>query len=126
MSMKPGATTSPRASIVRVAVACASLPIFTMRSPLIAMSAAYAGRPEPSTTLPPLIKRSNCGDWGIVRRRHRQAQIVKDLNIEKPASLTGIGEHTTVVFTKHAITIARDETVDQFAQRARNESSYRG
>ena len=39
MSMKPGATTRPCASIGRVAVACESLPILTMRSPLIARSA---------------------------------------------------------------------------------------
>src|SRR5690349_24290522 len=124
MSMKPGATTRPCASMVRVAVAFARLPIFTIRSPLIATSAVYAARPEPSTTLPPLINRSNCGDWGIVRRRHRQAQMMADLNIEKPASLIGIGEHTSVVFTKDAITIARNETIDHIAQCARNHAGH--
>src|ERR1043166_4614471 len=126
MSMKPCATTSPRASMVRGAVACARLAIFTMRSALIATSAVYAGRPEPSTILPFRIRKSNCGDWGIVRRRHRQAQIINDLKIEKPASLIGIGEHTTVVFTEHSITIARDEPVNKIAERAWDEFSYSG
>ena len=42
---KPGATMSPRASIVRFAVAFARLPRRAMRSPLIAISALKAGRP---------------------------------------------------------------------------------
>src|SRR5215213_5969869 len=116
MSMKPGATTRPRASMVRVAVACARFPIFTIRSSLIATSAVYAGRPEPSTTLPFRIKRSNCGDWGgIVRRRHRKAQMVVDLDIEKPTSLIGFGQHAGVVFTEDAITILSDEPINHVA-----------
>src|ERR1051326_5961425 len=42
--------------------------------------------------------------------------MITDLNIEKPASLIGIGEHASVVFTKDAITIARDEPVDHIPQ----------
>src|SRR5262245_8082147 len=66
--MKPGATTRPCASIVRVAVAFARLPMRAIRSPLIARSPLKAGRPEPSTMRPLLISRSYCGVlWGRVK-----------------------------------------------------------
>src|SRR5215217_7947240 len=41
-----------------------------------------------------------------------------ELNIEKPTSLIGIGEHTGFVLTKHAIAISSDEAVKQIAKRA--------
>src|SRR6185503_12650835 len=126
MSMKPGATMRPRASMVRVAVACARLPIFRMRSSLMPTSAVYAARPDPSTILPPRIRRSNWRDWGIVRSRHRKTKMVADLNIEKPTSLIGFGKHAGVVFTKDAITISSDETIDHIAKRARNDFGYTG
>src|SRR3989442_7832057 len=55
MSMKPGATMSPRASRVRAASPERLPPTATMRSPSTATSAAIAGAPLPSTTVPFLI-----------------------------------------------------------------------
>src|SRR5258708_11145377 len=57
--MKPGATTRPSASIVRLAAAPAYLPTPTILPPCTATSAANAGSPEPSTTRPFLMSRSN-------------------------------------------------------------------
>ena len=60
MSMKPGATTSPRASTVSSAVmpAFAASPRKRMRSPATATSAALASLPEPSITEPPRMRMS--------------------------------------------------------------------
>src|SRR6202048_760213 len=56
--MKPGATTRPSASIVRLAAAPAYLPTPTILPFCTATSAANAGSPEPSTMRPFLISRS--------------------------------------------------------------------
>src|SRR5262249_50446938 len=56
MSMKPGATMRPRASIVRAASPARSGPIAAMRSPSTATSAAIAGAPLPSTIVPCLMR----------------------------------------------------------------------
>ena len=58
VSMNPGATTSPSALIVASA-SPVSLPISTILSPMMPMSALYHGFPVPSTTFPLLITRSN-------------------------------------------------------------------
>jgi hypothetical protein len=52
MSTKPGATTLPSASIVRVAFSSMS-PIYAIRPSLIPTSAIRPGAPVPSTTVPP-------------------------------------------------------------------------
>src|SRR5207248_9216772 len=57
--MKPGATTRPSASIVRSAAAPFDLPTPTILPSLTATSAWNAGSPEPSTTRPFLMSRSN-------------------------------------------------------------------
>src|SRR5262245_45279173 len=57
MSMKPGATTQPVASLVRTARAATS-PTATIRSPRMATSPGAPGAPLPSTTVPPRIRRS--------------------------------------------------------------------
>src|SRR5688572_8741949 len=57
-SMKPGATTAPRASIRRRAGAPSSRPIAAIRSPRIPTSARNQGAPLPSTTRPFAMTRS--------------------------------------------------------------------
>src|SRR5882672_9759849 len=54
MSMKPGVTISPLASMTRVASPLRPEPTAAMRSPSTATSAATPGAPLPSTTVPPL------------------------------------------------------------------------
>src|SRR4029450_10830643 len=54
MSMKPGVTISPLASMTRVASPLRPGPTAAMRSPSTATSAATPGAPLPSTTVPPL------------------------------------------------------------------------
>ena len=61
MSMKPGDTILPAASIVRAPRACSSRPMAAMRPSLTATSATYHGLPVPSTSFPPTITRSYCG-----------------------------------------------------------------
>src|SRR6516162_2589222 len=56
--MKPGATTRPSASMMRLAVAPAYLPTPTILPSWTATSAANAGSPEPSTTRPFFMSRS--------------------------------------------------------------------
>src|SRR5260221_12891423 len=56
MSMKPGDTMRPRASTVRAASPERLGPTETMRSFSMATSAATAGAPLPSTTVPFLIR----------------------------------------------------------------------
>ena len=57
MSMKPGATTCPAASITRVLSPASLGPTATIRSPSTATSAARAGAPLPSTSEPFRISR---------------------------------------------------------------------
>src|SRR5450755_6403 len=52
MSMNPGETMSPRASIDFFAAAPFRLPMAVMRSPVMPMSAEYQGLPEPSMIWP--------------------------------------------------------------------------
>src|SRR4030095_7375191 len=56
MSMKPGVTISPLASMTRVASPLRPEPTAAMRSPSTATSAATPGAPLPSTTVPPLMR----------------------------------------------------------------------
>ncbi len=58
--MKPGATTLPRASIVRPAPIPSSSPgaRILSRSPVIARSPVRAGAPVPSTIVPPAMSMS--------------------------------------------------------------------
>src|SRR6266702_701175 len=56
MSMKPGATISPLASMVRAAWPVRAGPTAAIRSPSSATSAATPGAPLPSTTVPFLIR----------------------------------------------------------------------
>src|SRR6266498_4249676 len=56
MSMKPGATINPLASMTRVASPLRREPKAAMRSPSTATSAATPGAPLPSTTVPPLMR----------------------------------------------------------------------
>ena len=58
-SMKPGATTSPVASMRSVPSPAAILPIASTRPPLMPTSARRGGVPVPSTTRPPVITMSN-------------------------------------------------------------------
>src|ERR1700733_9849813 len=52
ISMNPGLTTSPDASMTRLALAPSSVPMAAMRSPRIAISPAYHGFPVPSRMWP--------------------------------------------------------------------------
>src|SRR6266436_1833921 len=56
MSMKPGVTISPLASMTRVASPLRLEPRAAIRSPSTATSAATPGAPLPSTTVPPLMR----------------------------------------------------------------------
>src|SRR5579883_2837931 len=58
MSTKPGATTSPPASMVRAAGSSVG-PIEAMRPSRTPTSARRAGPPVPSTTVPPRMRRSS-------------------------------------------------------------------
>jgi hypothetical protein len=58
MSMNPGATTMPRASIVRFVGASARRPMAAIFPARIPTSAAYQGDPVPSMTWPLRITRS--------------------------------------------------------------------
>gem|GEM_PF-5540490 len=59
VSMNPGQTTRPSASITDSASAPERSPMAAMRSPLIPRSARTAGAPVPSKTCPFLMRRSN-------------------------------------------------------------------
>ena len=59
--MKPGATTSPFASMVRFAFPSGTRPTATILSPLIATSPTNHGLPVPSTTRPFAMTRSYSG-----------------------------------------------------------------
>ena len=59
MSMKPGATTSPLASIMRFRGAWLRLPMAAIRPPRIPMSPEYQGDPVPSTMCPLIMTMSN-------------------------------------------------------------------
>src|SRR5215203_2725882 len=59
MSTKPGATTHPVASMTSVASPSTCSPTATMTPSCIATSPTNPGRPVPSTTMPPVILRSN-------------------------------------------------------------------
>src|SRR5436309_3052429 len=61
MSMKPGATTIPRASMLRHAGAPESRPIAAILPARIPTSAAYHGEPVPSITWPLWMTRSKGG-----------------------------------------------------------------
>ena len=61
MSMKPGATTSPLASITRFAFPSGTRPTATIRSPGIATSPRNHGLPVPSTIRPLRMTRSYSG-----------------------------------------------------------------
>src|SRR5216683_6525815 len=64
MSMKPGATIKPLASIVRAASPARLGPIAAIRSPSSATSATTPGAPLPSTTVPFLMR----SDQGMLGR----------------------------------------------------------
>src|SRR5579863_9339890 len=69
-SMKPGATTSPEASIVRLAVACSSRPTSAMRPSFTATEPSNHGLPLPSMMWPCTISRSysaGAGSWAESR-----------------------------------------------------------
>src|SRR5713101_18649 len=61
MSMKPGATTLPRASIVRARFASLRLPMAAIFPSRIPTSPEYHGEPVPSIMWPSVITRSK--DW---------------------------------------------------------------
>ncbi len=61
MSMNPGATTFPWASIVRFAAALPRSPIAAIRPSRIPTSPEYHGEPVPSTMCPWVITTSNAG-----------------------------------------------------------------
>ena len=63
MSMKPGATTCPAASVTRAPSAARSRPTAAIRPSRTSTSARRSGAPVPSTTVPPRMSRSalTCG-----------------------------------------------------------------
>src|SRR5215469_13659124 len=91
--MNPGATTRPSASIVRLADAPAYLPTPTIFPPCTATSARNAGSPEPSTTVPFLMSRSNAIAFLLVaplqanQRPSRRAQLTEPV-VHRHASPT--------------------------------------
>ena len=60
MSMKPGATISPAASMTFVAGRPFRFPISVIFPPVMPTSAMRQGLPVPSTSLPPRMRTSNC------------------------------------------------------------------
>src|SRR5436190_23923335 len=99
MSMKPGVTRSPSASIVCVAAA-STRPMAATLPSAIATSAVRAGAPLPSTTLPPVIRRSNT--W---RSEGRDRDPVHVERVEPEERSTGVVGQIAVVlaqFVDHA------------------------
>src|SRR5512137_3193124 len=81
MSMKPGATIRPLASITRAASPARPGPTAAMRSPSTATSAARAGAPLPSTTVPFRIRSDQAmGLLGGLDDLHR-LHLVADLDL---------------------------------------------
>ena len=68
MSMKPGATTRPLASIMRAPAAVMSPPMAAMRPSLNATSARRPGAPVPSMTSPPWMRMSSAIADGLGNR----------------------------------------------------------
>src|SRR6185503_1872933 len=79
MSMNPGATISPLASITRAASPARPGPTAAMRSPSTATSAARAGAPLPSTTVPFRIRSDQAmallGNFRDLHRLHLVAHL---------------------------------------------------
>src|SRR5689334_23137086 len=74
MSMKPGVTHAPRASI-RSRAASSTEPTATMRPSRMPTSALNGPRPVPSTTLPPSISESSI----LLSPQHRERQARHDV-----------------------------------------------
>ena len=66
MSMKPGATTFPAASMVRLRGAAERLPMAAIFPSRIPMSPEYHGEPVPSMMWPWVMTRSKAGDCAKV------------------------------------------------------------
>ena len=90
MSMKPGATVRPEASMRRVAGAPARFPIVAIRPSRMPTSAETAGVPSPSITDPPVMTRSYgvcAADWAQAEsssRRSVRIQIMIESLIPNP------------------------------------------
>src|SRR5688500_5999759 len=103
MSMKPGATTRPLASITRPAAPFIVEPIAAIASPLIARSARYHGAPVPSITRPPRTMRSYRGGCAAAVRARAPATAA-------PMTKRALGGTTVVADDLHpAIHLVVDE-----------------
>src|SRR6266853_5019112 len=75
MSIKPGATTLPWASMVRVRASPDRLPMAAIFPPRMPMSPEYQGEPDPSMMWPLVMTRSKAGlgtcakKWGEQKRK---------------------------------------------------------
>src|SRR5262249_24167057 len=80
ISMDPGATTIPCASMMRFAVASASRPIAAILPARIPISAAYQGEPVPSTMCPLRMTRSYGWAKAAEARRKRRMRMESRAN----------------------------------------------
>src|SRR5262245_10480888 len=97
MSMKPGATISPAASMTRAASAPGRSPTSRIRSPSTATSARRAGAPVPSTTVPPRTSTSSMVDPPhACRRRGGKASALRP-EIERHPILAPIQDGVAVL-----------------------------
>src|SRR5258708_39696710 len=105
MSINPGETTRFRASMIRSAFEPSNFPIFTMRSPRIAMSPETQGFPVPSMILPFLIMTSyallgfSCANTVKVKERVNNTALMAPI-------LLGI------LFIDRSILLSRGATLD--------------
>src|SRR5512145_849715 len=79
--MKPGATTRPAASITRSAGPPSRGATAAMRSPSTATSAARAGPPLPSTTVPPRISRDQAISGFLDRHRRHPVPLLDAVDL---------------------------------------------
>src|ERR1051325_520626 len=90
MSMNPGATTMPCASVVRFAAAGPRLPMAAILPPRMATSAAYQGEPVPSMTCPLRIIRSY--GWAAAASRRIGSNIGISASIRSWVNLSAMSD----------------------------------
>src|SRR5262245_22598070 len=95
MSMKPGVTVRPAASITRSAAPARPGSTATTRSPSTATSAARAGAPLPSTTVPPRSSRDQATSGFLDGHRRHPVALPDAVDVLHP--LHDLAEHRVVV-----------------------------
>src|SRR4029453_17554558 len=95
MSMKPGVTVRPLASITRSAAPTRPGATATTRSPSTATSAARAGAPLPSTTVPPRISRDQATSGFLDGHRRHPVALLDAIDVLH--AVHHLAEHGVVV-----------------------------